>query len=352
MLPPVEDAVLQSNPEFAALYHTLTTAILNADGTTKDDHSREARERDSVHQQLDGYRLAAAKQHLLTQAISSAAPPEQRPAHSQPRRGKPSSSSSFTTDLPEPLLDLLLLLPPLLTSADQPQHQQLSSEDLNLLLSSPPFTSLPDLIFELASLVSTNLQSSAVELARIANPTVNASFVHRYIASVPTQITSTLASTQTLPARLASARLATATSLVTLLDKHTAVLTSLLGALEAKHGVVARSLELRGADVALQAQRGEIDAAMALWNLRGGVYTPEVRDALGNYAAHVRDGQRRLREAIRSIQAELAEYGVDVDGNGEGGDEVKERRFREIARTHRDVRRQIEEVKRDLSRLK
>lgn len=48
MLPPVEQSVLQNNPEFAALYSTLTTAILNPDGTTKDDQSRAARERDAV----------------------------------------------------------------------------------------------------------------------------------------------------------------------------------------------------------------------------------------------------------------------------------------------------------------
>ncbi len=35
MLPPVEDAVLRNNPDFAALYTTLTTVILNPDGSTK-----------------------------------------------------------------------------------------------------------------------------------------------------------------------------------------------------------------------------------------------------------------------------------------------------------------------------
>lgn len=48
MLPPIEQGVLQNNPDFAALYSTLTTAVLNPDGTTKDDHSRAARERDAV----------------------------------------------------------------------------------------------------------------------------------------------------------------------------------------------------------------------------------------------------------------------------------------------------------------
>lgn len=46
MLPPVEEAVLQSNPEFAALYSTLSTVILNPDGTTKNDPS--AKERQAV----------------------------------------------------------------------------------------------------------------------------------------------------------------------------------------------------------------------------------------------------------------------------------------------------------------
>lgn len=48
MFPPVEESVLQSNPEFAALYRTLTSAILNPDGTTKDEQSRAARERHAV----------------------------------------------------------------------------------------------------------------------------------------------------------------------------------------------------------------------------------------------------------------------------------------------------------------
>lgn len=50
MLPPVEEAVLQSNPEFAALYGTLTSAILNPDGTTRDDKSHVAKQRDAVRE--------------------------------------------------------------------------------------------------------------------------------------------------------------------------------------------------------------------------------------------------------------------------------------------------------------
>lgn len=292
-----------------------------------------------IFQELDVYRLKAAKEHLLAQAISSAVPPEPRVSTTRSKTG------GASTALPEELLDLLLLLPPLLTSSEQ-----LSSEDLSLLLASPPFSSLDNLMPDLASLVSTNLQSSAVQLARAANPSTNASFLHRHIHSIPIHINTLSAAASEQADSLADARLATLNALVRLLDKQSEALSELVRSLEAKHGGVARSLELRGAEIALEAQRGEVETESALWAVRKDVYAPEVREALRNYADHVKDGQRRLKEAARTATMALSEYGVAVEGKG--GDATKERRFREIARAHRDVRRQIDEAKRDLSRLR
>lgn len=48
MLPPIDDAVLQNNPEFATLYNTLTTAVLNDDGSTINDPS--SKERDATRE--------------------------------------------------------------------------------------------------------------------------------------------------------------------------------------------------------------------------------------------------------------------------------------------------------------
>jgi len=48
MLPPVDDAVLQNNPEFAAVYSTLTTVILNPNGSTKNEPA--AKERDAIRE--------------------------------------------------------------------------------------------------------------------------------------------------------------------------------------------------------------------------------------------------------------------------------------------------------------
>lgn len=46
MFPPVDQKILQSNPEFAKLYRVITTAVLNPDGSTKDDD--EAKDRAAV----------------------------------------------------------------------------------------------------------------------------------------------------------------------------------------------------------------------------------------------------------------------------------------------------------------
>lgn len=244
-------------------------------------------------------------------------------------------------------MDLLLLLPPLLLTTSSPEEE--NTTNLALLLAHPPFSSLDALLPDLAGLVSAHLRASAVQLARAAHPAANPSFLHRHIPSVPAHFARLAADAKQQAAAVAAARRAAADALAALLANHTEALARLVRALEAKHGGIARSLELRGADVALAARRGEVDAEAALWNLRKDVYSPEVREALRNYLAHLHDGQRRLKEAARTFQAELVEYGVDADGDE--GDAVRERKFREIARAHRDVRRQIDEARRDLSRL-
>jgi hypothetical protein len=43
MLPPVDESVLQSNPEFSVLYSKLANDILNPDGSTRKDPAAEER---------------------------------------------------------------------------------------------------------------------------------------------------------------------------------------------------------------------------------------------------------------------------------------------------------------------
>jgi hypothetical protein len=259
------------------------------------------------------------------------------------------------------LLDLLLLLPPLLTASPT----DLSPESMAILLSSPPLSDFPSHVPQLAALASNTLHASAVHLARIANPSTNPSYVHRSIPSLPTHAASLSTAITNRKSELTRARLAAASELATLLHNQTTVLSQLLRALEAKHGPVARSLEFRATEAALTAQRQQAEAESALWLARRETYTPQAAQALRNYASHLRDARGRLNEAVHALRGTLEAYGVTVsDGDGNGDDDWKreqgggarggkdkEKVMREMARVYRDMGRQVEEVREDLERL-
>ncbi|KAM7189421.1 hypothetical protein V8F20_010151 [Naviculisporaceae sp. PSN 640] len=378
MLPPIEESILQNNPDFAALYSTLTSVILNPDGSTKNDPA--AKERKTVHEELDKRRLKAAKQHLLTHAITTLdpAPTESskpslpqptlgtRRAKSQPQATRHPRGTSSVEQLPPALLDLLVLLPPFLST---PSDAELSPSSTALLLSNPPFSLFPTLLPQLASLVSTNLHASAVHLARISNPSTNPSFIHRAVPSLPTYVTTLQSKIRSLQASLTKSRLATANSLTTFLSDNAVTLSRLLRSLESKHGPIARSLEFRATEMALNAQKQEQELQTTLWQARRDTYSPDITRALGNYIMHLRDSKGRLREGVRSLKAELAEYGVDVDardemggeedggrsartrGRGRERDRKKEQTMREMARVYREMEHQIQEARADLERL-
>ncbi|TDZ38497.1 Uncharacterized protein C8035_v004811 [Colletotrichum spinosum] len=340
MLPPVEHAVLQNNPDFAALHHTLTTAILNPDGSSKKPYTRE---QSAIQNELADHNFTAAKTHLLTSALATTAPPDPKPAPRSLRAPSTNSAppSAPAPQLPEPLLDLLLLLPPLLTSPEP-----LPAENLRILLSNPPFTDLQSLLPQLGELVSSTLHQSAVALARIANPTTNPSFLHRTVPGLQTSYRNLQSEIEESRHALARERIRAAAELTDLLSRHASILTLLVRALEAKHGLVARSLEFRAAETALVAQRVEQDAVAAREGVRRELYSPEMVAALGNYAAHLRDARMRLEGTVATLTAELEGYGVGVDG-----EQGKERTMREIAKKYRAMERELEDVKRDLERL-
>ena len=77
------------------------------------------------------------------------------------------------------------------------------------------------------------------------------------------------------------------------------------------------------------------------------VYTPLVRGALGNYAAALRDGQDRLGERERRAERALWGYGVGREDGGE-----KERVMREVARVYGELGREVEDVRRDVEKLR
>ncbi|CAK7227427.1 hypothetical protein SBRCBS47491_006565 [Sporothrix bragantina] len=384
MIPPVEEAVLRNNPDFATLYTTLTTVILNPDGSTKTDPGAKERANEARNS-----RLRAAKNHLLVQAITATTAPPPAEAASTAADGKVGSAAARraaratsrpalvpppkpSTELPPDLMDLLMLLPPLMqlantqasssSSSSSSFSSSLSAEDVDLLLSSPPFTSLPEHLPRLAGLVSENLQAAARGLARVANPATNPSYLHRAVPGLPAQVAALQQAIVDTRIKLAAARHSTATALLDLLDQQATALSSFIRTLEAKHGPVARSLELRAAEMALDAQSAEVDANASLAAAQRAVYTPEATAALRNYASHLRDSKMRLEEMLRERKALLKDYGIDADaldgddkdegedtGRPKGGD--KARTMREMARVYREMSQQVEGVKGDLARL-
>ncbi|KJZ72021.1 hypothetical protein HIM_08582 [Hirsutella minnesotensis 3608] len=305
MLPPVDDSVLRDNPEFASLYSILSNALLNIDGSTK--HDPAAKERAAVQEKLDERRLQTVKNDILAWAIETASPPEPKPhPGSLPARSQQHGRNAKVRESPDPLLDLLFILPPLL-EAEAP----LSEDSAALILDSPPLSDLHTLLPDLAAMVSSNLHSTVMGLARIAHPTTNPSYLHRHITSLPQDYTDLAGEVKAARQDLTAGRLRALAGLTELLRYHTHSLVHLVRSLEAKHGVIARSLELRAADVSLQAQRTETEAAHAARTVEREIYTPQTVAALRAYASQLRDGKLRISEHVHSLQAELEDYGVD-----------------------------------------
>ncbi|PHH91624.1 hypothetical protein CDD83_10968 [Cordyceps sp. RAO-2017] len=341
MLPPVDDEVLRDNPDFAKLYTTLTTAILNPDGSTR--HDPAAEDRAAMREELDKRRLLAAQQHLLERAIATASLSDPKPPlRTPPGEARPGRRElPGAAELPEALLDLLLVLPPLLDTTCA-----LPLESVEMLLSSPPLSEFESLLPDLAALASANLHSSALSLVRLMHPTTNASYLHRHIPSLPKDYSDLLASVSATRQTVLTARLRTLASLTQLLQSYTQSLSHLVRCLEAKHGVVARSVELRAEDVSLRAQRTDTDAANVVHTITKELYSPQAMAALRCYADHLRDAKQRTAEQVSSLQAQLDEYGMDAAGEGTGDPAM-----REMAKAYRDVSRQIDEVTQDLKRL-
>ncbi|KAI2625404.1 hypothetical protein GGS26DRAFT_563885 [Hypomontagnella submonticulosa] len=364
MLPPIDETILKSNPDFERLYKTVTSSLLNSDGSTK-SHDTAAKKRDAVREELKAHRLRATKQHLLRRAIIAAANPEpittsaapskqqQQQSHrrtrSMPQNPRTSITASAPASAPSPeILDLLLLLPPFLSNA-----ATLPLSSLTLLLSRPPFSELPSLFPSLTTTLSTTLTRQASAVARVVNPHTNPSYIHRSIPTLAPTTTALQASLSTSAQTLSRSRQRATHDLTTHLSRHARAVAQLIRVLENKHGPAARSAELRAEDVGLTAREWALAAEALLWDARRTVYPAEAQRALANYRRHLGDARMRLADAMRVREAELVDYGVAAIGEegGEGEESSKERTMREMARVWREMETRLGEVRGDLDRL-
>ncbi len=77
------------------------------------------------------------------------------------------------------------------------------------------------------------------------------------------------------------------------------------------------------------------------------VYTDEVKNALGEYLRHLKDARHRLRDRKKDAERTLWGYGV---GREDGGG--KEKVMKEISRVYSELRKEVEEVGRDVEKLR
>ncbi|ODA81523.1 hypothetical protein RJ55_00022 [Drechmeria coniospora] len=301
-LPPIDSKVLQENPGFAKLYSTLTNVILHPDGSTA--HIPALRERAVVQEELHSHRLRAASHHLIECAIGTAAPPVPNPRgprpSSQPERHHQWRDGRDLPELPEPLLDLLLMLTALLGAADS-----LSYDSVELLLSSPPLSDLESLLPDLTALISSSLHASALSLAQLAFTSTNQPRQNQIIPSLPGCHAALQQTHSNAQHSLTKAHLRALSTCRSLLGVYTQCLTSLTRSLEAKHGVIARSLELRASNVSLLARHTVVEAKNAYTTLGSELYSPEAMAALQNYAAYLNKAKAQVSRRLRSLQAEL-----------------------------------------------
>ncbi|KAI4599016.1 hypothetical protein KJ359_002433 [Pestalotiopsis sp. 9143b] len=350
MLPPVEASVLAANPDFAQLYNTLTTNVLNPDGSTKNDP--DAQQRELVREELKEYRFKATKKDLLRNAISTVPPPSSRaPARQHARSKSLRVVSQESAPLPPGLLDLLLVLPPFLE-----RGQDMSPEELELLLSSPPLSEFPTLLPQFTRIISSHLTTQARSLARVMHPSTNPSFIHRAIPHILPTTQALISSLSTDRAALTSNRLRATSNVVDHLNQQSEALLLLLRALEAKHGIMAQSSTLRASDASLGARSKAASLDLQLWETRSMVYPPESQAALQNYRLHLRDAQMQISNKLRTREQELGEYGVSISTE-EGGlglakaDPAREAKFREMGRVWLEMEKRLKEIDGDLKRL-
>ncbi|KAI1799194.1 hypothetical protein F4811DRAFT_568560 [Daldinia bambusicola] len=386
----LDEAVLKQNPDFDRLYKTLTSSLLNPDGSTQSNDPA-AKKREAVHNELRAYRLKATKQHLLRRAIAAAAAgpepstktsanssaassnlssklqlPQQQQQQQQQQQHqqqqhylsqlnrrtvpRPQTQTSTQTQAPPAeILDLLLLLPPFLSNPNS-----LSPSALALLLSRPPFSDLPSLFPILTDAISTTLSRQAGSLARVLNPHTNPSYIHRSVPALASTTTALLSTISSSSLALSLARQRAAYDLAFHLSQHAATIAQLVRVLESKHGPAARSAELRAEEANLSVRAWALAAEALLWDARRTVYPPEARRALINYKRHLGDARMRLADTLRMRQAELEDYGVTSVENGAHVREQssKERTIREMARVWREMESRLNEVKGDLDRLR
>ncbi|EFQ88376.1 hypothetical protein CFE70_003301 [Pyrenophora teres f. teres 0-1] len=210
MLPPVDPAVLQRNPNFDVLYKDLCTRKLNPNGSTRD--TKRQRVHDEIHRTLSTTRTTLLTSQILITTLSDLG----------------SKAGAGADDITPDLHAAIDIVTAQLNNQIPPTDLEILSNDISTFSTN---------IVTIASAVSTQLGVILSYLCKIADPLSPPA-----ITDLPTRCATLLqTSTQTLPQDLQDARFHLTNTFTALLALHSTLLTTSIKILEqTQHGTLAR----------------------------------------------------------------------------------------------------------------
>ncbi|KAI4944722.1 hypothetical protein J4E91_008409 [Alternaria rosae] len=303
MLPPIDPAVLQRNPNFEILYKDLCTRKLNPNSSTRD--TKKQRVHDEIRRTLTTALTTLHTTQILTTSLST---------------------------LPSKAADLPPDLHAVTETVTAQLNGQVPSSDLEILSGDIEF--FHSNIAPIASALSTQFTNIADYLCRIASPISPPPISSLHSTTVTLQ-TSAL---DTLPSELQAAHTHLTTTLTTLLSTHSSVLsTSIkileqtqLGALSRHTKSSAELLQTKAILLGLQAKTHSL------------LHPPpaEFVDALKEFRKGLGGGKRALwdREALARRELEL--YG-----------KAGEKGMRDLAKRKEGLLKELERVEAEIRKL-
>ncbi|KAF2624168.1 hypothetical protein BU25DRAFT_413735 [Macroventuria anomochaeta] len=304
MLPPVDPATLQRNPNFEILYKDLCTRKSNPDGSTRD--TKKQRMHDEIRRSLTTTRSTLLSTQILISTLITL--PSRAPT------------------LPDELHACIALVSALLSGqiAD-PSDREILSGDITIFL---------DNIDIIASTISSQLETVTTHLCTIAAP---------LSPPAPTLLSTTAenlvnAATVELPRELATARTELSNSLTSLLALHKQTLETSIRILEqTQHGSLARHTKARAE---LLHSRATLLGLEAKCHTFGHPPPAEFVLALKEFRKSQSTGERSLRDREALARQSLRLY-----------EQAGEKGIRELAKRKGYLENEMGRIEREIESL-
>ncbi|KAI9783039.1 MAG: hypothetical protein M1835_003887 [Candelina submexicana] len=310
MFPPVNQSVLDANPQFKQLYKQLTSSKLNPDGSSPSAIIQPAQS--ALEEQWRNRQYKAAESSIIRQSLGQV--------------------SSHIKELPEELQESIEIVTARLNSQCSSEERQLLDNDLDSFL---------ERLRPIARSISLHLSEVAFQLMRAAYPHETKDPTLRSLLNTcPQQIALRRKQLYEAQEKVAAERLYLAATACIVLETQKDLMEAIIRVLEqTKYGSIARGTKAHADHLAIVAESMEAKLRVMKHETIAEVYSPSVRSALANYEEHLHDTMMRLQQQGKTANESLARYhrvGPEMD---------------EIAAKYNCILKETEAVKGDIRRL-